>query len=242
MILLLIIWMFLIMDYIISDLEGTLTTGSSWKAIRHYYQDNINSWRYNIFFLSWLPRYLMVALGWLSRKKAISDWMAQEAALFKGWSRQEFERMADWIVDSEMWPERRTQVLEEIIGSLSGDVQLLVVSSGYQPIVSSFAKVINAIPIGTPLIFDSDGLRGITVSVNAYEHKVTRIHQKVTSGNIIAAYGDTISDLPMLELAQIPIAVYPDKPLRRIALDRGWRIIDDKEIQVTSKNQLGNKQ
>lgn len=167
----------------------------------------------------------MVALGWRSRKKAIYDWMAQEVALFRGWSRQEFDQMADWIVDSEMWPERRTQVLEEIINSLSAGIQLVVVSSGYQPIVSSFAKKINAIPIGTPLNFDNDGLQGISYPVNAYEHKVTRIREKVTSGNILAAYGDTISDLPMLELAQEPIAVYPDKQLRKIAVDRNWRII-----------------
>ena len=228
------------MDYIVSDIEGTLTTGSSWKAIRNYYQNNINFCRYNLFFLSWLPRYLMVALGWRSRKKAIYDWMAQEATLFRGWSRQEFDQMADWIVDSEMVPKSRTQVLDEINASLSAGIQLVVVSSGYQPIVNSFAKKINAIPIGTPLNFDNDGLLGISYPVNAYEHKVARIREKVNAGNILAGYGDTISDLPMLELAQEPIAVYPDKHLRKIAVDRCWRIIDDKEIQSKSINKLGD--
>lgn len=39
-----------IMDYIVSDIEGTLTTGSSWKAIRRYYKANFSAWRYDLFF------------------------------------------------------------------------------------------------------------------------------------------------------------------------------------------------
>jgi phosphoserine phosphatase len=38
------------------------------------------------------------------------------------------------------------------------------------------------------------------------------------------AYSDSATDLPMLEVVGNPVAVNPDKALRRIAIERGWTI------------------
>ena len=40
------------------------------------------------------------------------------------------------------------------------------------------------------------------------------------------AYSDSITDLPMLEAVGNPVAVNPDKDLRREAEERGWQIRD----------------
>jgi HAD superfamily hydrolase (TIGR01490 family) len=40
------------------------------------------------------------------------------------------------------------------------------------------------------------------------------------------AYSDSITDLPMMEAVGNPVAVNPDRELRRIAEQRGWRIRD----------------
>jgi HAD superfamily hydrolase (TIGR01490 family) len=48
-----------------------------------------------------------------------------------------------------------------------------------------------------------------------------------TSGVVLAesfAYADSLSDLPMLELAGTPVAVNPDARLSQVAGQRGWRI------------------
>lgn len=37
-------------------------------------------------------------------------------------------------------------------------------------------------------------------------------------------YTDSVSDLPLLERVAVPVAVNPDPRLRRVALQRGWRI------------------
>jgi len=39
-------------------------------------------------------------------------------------------------------------------------------------------------------------------------------------------YSDSINDLPLLEKADIPVATNPDDPLRVIAQERGWRILE----------------
>jgi HAD superfamily hydrolase (TIGR01490 family) len=40
------------------------------------------------------------------------------------------------------------------------------------------------------------------------------------------AYSDSFSDVPMLESVGLPSAVNPDRRLRRLALERGWPVLD----------------
>jgi len=39
------------------------------------------------------------------------------------------------------------------------------------------------------------------------------------------AYGDTFMDIPMLENAVHPVAVYPDRRLEETAREKGWEIV-----------------
>ena len=39
------------------------------------------------------------------------------------------------------------------------------------------------------------------------------------------AYSDSYSDLPFLEAVGNPVAVNPDRGLRRIAAERGWPVL-----------------
>ena len=63
------------------------------------------------------------------------------------------------------------------------------------------------------------------------EGKVLRVeqwlsaHQKNWQDVQITFYSDSINDLPLLQQAQIPVAVNPDTRLRQLATDRGWRIL-----------------
>jgi HAD superfamily phosphoserine phosphatase-like hydrolase len=63
------------------------------------------------------------------------------------------------------------------------------------------------------------------------EGKVLRVsewlsaHHKTWNDVQITFYSDSINDLPLLERAQIPVAVNPDARLRQLATDRGWRIL-----------------
>jgi phosphoserine phosphatase len=41
------------------------------------------------------------------------------------------------------------------------------------------------------------------------------------------AYGDTLMDVPLLEHADHPVAVYPDANLRVLAQERGWEIMGE---------------
>ena len=57
------------MDVIITDLEGTLTTGSSWRGFRRYFKQHYSALAYNLFFIRFLARFPLMKLGLLSRQK-----------------------------------------------------------------------------------------------------------------------------------------------------------------------------
>lgn len=217
------------MNIIVTDLEGTLTTGSSWKGIRSFYKEHYSAWRYQRFFLPWIPLYIMVYAGLLNRRVAMMNWMQAEVKLFQNMSLVDFQKMAEWVVDEVMWPSRRMDVLEELEQKHQAGAKLALVSSAYQPIVDVFASRMDAIPIGSQLITKAGQIQGLVDPLNAYEYKADYI-RKVFDEPISAAYGDTLSDLPMLEMSQNPVAVYPDKEMRQVAMQRGWRIIPEGDV------------
>ena len=87
--------------------------------------------------------------------------------------------------------------------------------------------------IAVELARDSKGwITGEISGVPSFkEGKVLRVeqwlsaHQKTCHDVQITFYSDSINDLPLLERAQIPVAVNPDTRLRQLATDRGWRIL-----------------
>jgi HAD superfamily hydrolase (TIGR01490 family) len=87
--------------------------------------------------------------------------------------------------------------------------------------------------IAVELARDSEGwITGEISGVPSFkEGKVLRVeqwlsvHQKNWQDVQITFYSDSINDLPLLQQAQIPVAVNPDTRLRQLATDRGWRIL-----------------
>ena len=64
---------------------------------------------------------------------------------------------------------------------------------------------------------------------NFSQEKVRRINKWMGSKKFdqIFSYSDSIHDLPLLEFADFPMAISPDKELRRVAKEREW-LIDDR--------------
>ena len=64
------------------------------------------------------------------------------------------------------------------------------------------------------------------------EGKVTRVDAWLAARNLgwqdveTTFYSDSMNDLPLLEKATHPVATNPDERLRRLATERGWRILE----------------
>ena len=59
------------------------------------------------------------------------------------------------------------------------------------------------------------------------EKKIEQVLSRLVVDRVDVAYGDTVMDIPLLEHADHPVAVYPDTKLKIVALERGWEILGD---------------
>ncbi|MBL7164323.1 MAG: HAD-IB family phosphatase [Anaerolineales bacterium] len=210
---------------ILTDLEGTLTTGSSWRGFRSYFKEHYSPLKYNMFFARFLVRFPLMKLGLLNRQKTMTAWLQAEIALMQGMPIGAINAMAEEVVYREMWPKCRPEVLSELEKKRLAGAQIMIVSAAYQPIVEAFARKMDAGAIGTPLLVDDGRLAGLALPVSSGQHKVERVLARYPDARILAAYGDTLSGVPMLEMSDMPVAAYPDTRLRRVAEKREWRVM-----------------
>ena len=213
------------MNIIVTDLDGTLTTGSSWQGFRSYFKQTYSAVAYNLFFIRFLPHFPLMKLGLISRKKTMTTWLQGEIGLMRGMPISEVNAMAEWVVFNELWPKGRADVLRELEKKRLSGNQIVLVSGAYQPMVEAFARKIKAKAIGTQLRYEDGKLQGIELPVNSYQRKAEKLSALYSDARIVSAYGDTLSDLQMMEMSEQPIAVYPVAKLRRVAEDRGWRVM-----------------
>jgi phosphoserine phosphatase len=208
------------------DLEGTLTSGESWKGVGRYLQQGQQRWAYRAFFVARLPKALAAKAG-VSDSQAFRDrWMTDLSQFFHGQPTTKLREAAEWVVAEELWPKRRRVVLAELVEHQKQGHQVILASATYQPILEVFAARIGANAVGTPLeIADGQATGRILGKVSSGELKASRLMEFAGVQKLHAAYGDTLADLPLLIRSENPVAVFPDLGLRREALARGWRIL-----------------
>ena len=214
------------MRFVASDLEGTLTAGETWRGLGRYLKRHGRGTAYRAFFLSRLPRVLLAKAG-LADGQAVRDgFLVGMARLFRGMTRAEIERMAEWVAGEELWPKRREEVLGELEGHRKSGSRLVLAAGGYQPVVEAFARRIGAEAVGTPLEFSGGrATGGLVGGANTGVSKAERLRERVNVEELHAAYGDTLADVPMLVMSENPVAVCPDPGLREEAFRRGWRTL-----------------
>jgi HAD superfamily hydrolase (TIGR01490 family) len=108
--------------------------------------------------------------------------------------------------------------------------RVFIVSSSPEEIVLPLAEYLGADEaIATRAAIDGDGRYTGEVDFYAYgAFKAGALHEVAARHDIDLAasfaYSDSITDLPMLEAVGSPIAVNPDRELRRVAQERGWEM------------------
>jgi HAD superfamily hydrolase (TIGR01490 family) len=99
-----------------------------------------------------------------------------------------------------------TATLQEIADALAAEL-------GFDAALGSVAEVEDGVYTGRPVralhaAAKAEALRGLDVDLARS-----------------TAYSDSISDLPLLEAVGHPVAVNPDRALRRVAAGRGWPVL-----------------
>jgi phosphoserine phosphatase len=213
---------------VISDMMGTLTTGSPVIGLVDWVRHNQSLLRANLYTAGVLPTYLLAKVGLLDWQKWGQRSMIDSLGLVRDATPETLEQIAEWAVEYNLWPERREDVLARLVEYGQKGAQVYIASSVFEPTVASFAKRIGAQAIGTPLKIENGRIHLATDLVSS-QRKISQVLSQLGVERVDVAYGDTAQDIPLLENAVHPVAVYPDEALRLVALERGWEILGERE-------------
>jgi phosphoserine phosphatase len=211
------------------DLEGTLTAGASWRGMYNYLIDRGREREAKRFLYRHIPDYYLHKIAGRGVQEAKNRWIRDLLQLFRGYSEAEFRAMTEWAADNELWPQRRPAVLDEVQGHLATGRRVIVVTGIFEPYVETFIERTPGLEaIGTRLVFQDGRVNGQLASpFTVDERKAELLEPIARDGKIYAAYGDSWADRHMLAMSEHPVAVHPDKKLRRLAESEGWRILEE---------------
>jgi HAD superfamily hydrolase (TIGR01490 family) len=153
-------------------------------------------------------------------------------ALTKGWDRSQVERLVQDVLLDVIDPYVYQEALDLMALHRSEGRRLYIVSSSPEEIVRPLARHFGVSGvIATQAHVGDDGRYTGELSFYAYgEQKAAAIRALAARVGVDLAgsyaYSDSITDLPMLEAVGNPVAVNPDKELRKVAEERAWQIRD----------------
>ena len=209
-----------------SDLMGTLTTGSPFLGLVDWVRHNQSKVRASLYMAAITPSYLLAKKGLLDWQAWGQKLMVDSLAYIKDADPEKVKQASEWVVEHDLWRKRREDVVARLIKHRADGAQVYIASSVIEPFIEPFARRIGAQVIGTPVQI-VNGRLGLTGVLMANERKIEQVLSRLGVERVDVAYGDTILDIPLLEHAVHPVAVYPDAKLKLFALEKGWEIIGD---------------
>ncbi|MDA8236958.1 MAG: haloacid dehalogenase-like hydrolase [Chloroflexi bacterium] len=218
---------------VVADLEGTCTSGETWRGVGRWLVAHGRRGRYRRFLAPRLAALPLVRLGLVSRQAFRDRWIRDLARLLDGLGPDEVAEVAADIVGAVLWPARRAAVVEELEAAAAAGARVVLASGTYEAVLAAFAERLSPGPagpigiLGTPLeVRDGRTTGRLAGPIGTGERKAARVRALAGGASVVAAYGDSLADLPLLELAATPVVVAPDDELRPVAIARGWRVIE----------------
>ena len=211
---------------VVSDMMGTLTKGSPFLGVVDWIKHNRSKLYANFIMASMTPSYLLAKNGLIDWQKWGQRLMIDSLAYIKNADDKNLRQVSEWIVEHDLWKKRRDDVITRLVKHREEGAQVHIASSVFEPFIAPFAERIGAQAIGTPVKIVNGKVQMVGELV-ADEKKIEQVLSRLGVDRVDVAYGDTILDVPLLEHADHPVAVYPDTKLRVYAVERGWEIMGD---------------
>jgi phosphoserine phosphatase len=213
---------------VISDMMGTLTTGSPVLGLVDWVRHNQSRLQAEWYTASLMPSYFIAKRGWIDWQKWAQGLMVDSLKMVKNATPEKMKLVGEWAVEHNLWKQRREDVIARLKAHAAQGAQVYIASSVVEPIIEPFAKRVGAQTIGTPVEYTKGQVR-VAGELVAQERKIEQVLSRLNVERVDFAYGDTEQDIPLLEHAERPVAVYPDEKLRAVALERGWEILGSRE-------------
>lgn len=219
------------------DIDGTLTTDNVWKGIMGYNAGRKHALRHAVTHATFIglnyPMLLPRALGLLSEASFRRTWGQRLAWYFRDFDEEQMAAVTNWVAYTATAPIVRPDVLARLQTHLADGVPVALVSGAPTPFVAELARMWGvAHAIGSPVEFRDGRYTGRMTAPPCIDAQKAVYAQTYFAEQGISvdyttsfAYADSYSDLGMFELVGRPVAVYPDRALMALAVQRNWEII-----------------
>ena len=215
---------------VVSDMDGTLTTAETWRGVHQWIRANYPSAAASRFITVRLPIVFLARSGLMNKERFRARWLEDQTKLIRGLPAEQLTAMGEWVVEHLLWPARRVEAVTAVQAAhttaraTDPATELVLATGGYQPIAAAFAKKLGAtIALGTPFeVVNGIATGKLAAPTQSGEEKARAALTCAAGGRILAAFGDTAADIPLLTLAERAIAVAPDNALSREAARLGW--------------------
>lgn len=213
------------MACVLVDVDGTLLQGPSIERlfVAHLWHRRLLG-----------PRQIGAGLGFFLRFGLRYGWLTavKNKAYLAGLEVSEIARIADVFVHERVSGRVRRSVLERLQTHGAAGEPVVLLSGAPDFLVHPLADSVGAHAVAATVCAQKDGVFTANPPVRHpfYRDKVIIATERCAElGFALAectAYADDAYDLPLLNQVGYPVAVCPDRRLRRAARREGWEIIE----------------
>ncbi|MFP5297941.1 MAG: HAD family hydrolase [Actinomycetota bacterium] len=208
------------------DLDKTIIARSSPLALsRSFFKEGLIG---RSFLLKSLYAQLVFHLMGADEEK-MERMRIEASRLTAGWEQERVKQVVTEVLEEVISPIIYAEALELMFEHREAGRMIVIVSSSPVEIVEPLADMLRVDRFIATRPTVEDGKYTGELDFYAYgPHKATAIEELAAEEGIELersyAYSDSVTDLPMLEAVGHPVAVNPDKELRRIAMENEWKI------------------
>jgi HAD superfamily hydrolase (TIGR01490 family) len=163
--------------------------------------------------------------------------------ILKGFAVDDLRRLVADSMESVLKPLVYQEPLDLVGSHRERGEAVYVVSATLQEIVEELARELGFDgAIGSTCEIVDGVYTGRSLRAAHGEGKATAIRELAEQENldlaVSTAYSDSHTDLPFLEAVGNPVAVNPDRELRRIAAERGWPVLEFADLAYPAIRRL----
>lgn len=199
---------------------------SRWKLFRY---SRIK--HYKVFFsVAWLYVAYKTGITKLSREEMKLKALVRFNRIFKGMTEKEILNFFNRCFDHSKELMNRA-VLTEFIQAKEEGYHTVLLSGSYTHFINYIGEFLEFDTIiGTKMYFNNDVYDvDRQLEMISGEKKLEKVQETFKNNHVdwrkSISFADGYSDLKILEIVGNPIAVNPDRKLKKIAKERGWKII-----------------
>lgn len=215
----------------IFDFDGTLYPQETFTLMMNYMKKHpVHSSKYKMFYRALMKPYLAYKMKIYPENRMKAKSMQLYLDAFEGMNQQEIEKYFEEM-SKGMRNELNWKVVNRLEKHLLEGDHVLLVSGAFTPMLNEVTRdyAIHEV-IGTEIPMRNGKIDTETAIYHIQGERKNEMIEKALKGMDIDwknsfAYGDSISDITVLELVGNPVAVRPESRLKVIAEDRNWEII-----------------